>query len=186
MKLIFEKRVLDLIEGSVDIHIHSAPDVAPRILNAMDIARHAQEMGMKAIVLKNHFVETAAQAKLVSDETGFSAYGGISLNFTVGGVNPYAVDNALNLGAKIVWLPTFHSKIFVDWFKQNINDLAHFAEENRDIRDMEGIDVLSNGAPKEELYKIFALIAKKDAILATGHISFKETKALFPRRLRAG
>lgn len=186
MKLIFEKEVLDLMKGSIDIHIHSAPDVAPRILNVMDLARHAQENGMKAIVLKNHFVETAAQARIVTDETGFPTFGGISLNLTVGGLNPYAVENALQLGAKIVWLPTFHSKLFVDWFKQNMKDLAHFASENRDLLDKEGIYVLKNDSPKEELYPIFDLIAKKDAILATGHVTVKEAKIVVLEAAKKG
>jgi hypothetical protein len=80
MRLRFEKRVLDLLEGAIDIHIHSAPDVYPRILNDIDLALQAKEMGMRAILIKNHFTETAARAQLASDATDFPVFGGIALN----------------------------------------------------------------------------------------------------------
>ncbi|HEX9016024.1 MAG TPA: DUF6282 family protein, partial [Chloroflexota bacterium] len=62
MKLRFEPKVLGLLEGAVDLHIHSAPDVYPRILNDVELARSAREMGMRAIVVKNHFTDTAGRA----------------------------------------------------------------------------------------------------------------------------
>jgi hypothetical protein len=52
MRLRFEKRVLDLLEGAIDIHIHSAPDVYPRILNDIELALQAKDMGMRAILIK--------------------------------------------------------------------------------------------------------------------------------------
>lgn len=66
----------------------------------------AKEMGMKAIVVKNHFFPTAARAQLATSVADFPVYGGIALNLTVGGLNPHAVDFALKMEAKIVWLPT--------------------------------------------------------------------------------
>ena len=187
MRVNFEKRVLDLLDGAIDIHIHSGPDVAPRILMVTELARHAQENGLRAIVLKNHFVETAAQAQIVTYETGFSAFGGISLNYTVGGLNPYAVDNALKLGAKIVWMPTFHSRFFIDWFNKKFSSLAHFAAENKDISEMGGLYTLNDDDTlKEEVYSILDLIAKNDAILSTGHIGQNEAKVLIPEAVKRG
>ncbi len=187
MKVNFEPAVLDIMDGAIDIHIHSGPDIAPRILIVTELARHAQENGLRAIVLKNHFVETAAQAQIVTYETGFPAFGGISLNHTVGGLNHYAVENALKLGAKVVWMPTFHSKIFIDWFKQECGSLAHFATENRDLNEMEGIYLLNDDdSLKEEMYPILDLIAKNDAILATGHIGQKEAEVLVPAAVKRG
>jgi hypothetical protein len=187
MKLAFEKPVLELMNGAIDIHIHSAPDVAPRILNVTELARHAQEMGMKAIVLKNHFVETAAQAQITNYETNFPTFGGICLNYTVGGLNRYAVENALALGAKIVWLPTFHSKYFIDWFKENMGALAHFSKENNDLTEKSGLYILGpDGGLKEEMIPIFDLIAKYNAVLATGHVSVKEAKVAVREAVKRG
>ena len=181
MRLRFEKKVLDLMDGSVDIHIHSAPDVYPRILNVIELARHAKEMGMKAILVKNHFALTAGQAKIASDETDFPVFGGIALNLPVGGLNIHAVDVALKLGAKMVWLPTLHSQKFV----QHKNHVAQLAGGIR--TDVKGIYLLNNdGNLKEELYPIFDLIAEKDAILATGHISVEEAKVAVGEAAKRG
>lgn len=171
MKLRFEKRVLDLLEGAVDMHIHSAPDVYPRILNDVDLARQAKEMGMRAIVIKNHFTPTADRAQIASAEADFPVCGGIALNHPVGGLNYWAVDVALKLGAKIVWLPTLHSQIFI----QKKDHLTHLAGELAE--GLQGLYLLKeDGCLREELYPIFDLIAKKDVILATGHISIEEAK----------
>ena len=62
MKFRFEKNVLALLEGSIDIHIHSAPDVYPRLLNDVELALSAKENGMRAILVKNHYFETAGRA----------------------------------------------------------------------------------------------------------------------------
>jgi hypothetical protein len=34
------------LEGSIDIHIHSAPDVYPRLLNDVELALSAKENGI--------------------------------------------------------------------------------------------------------------------------------------------
>ena len=78
MKLRFEKRVMDLLEGSIDMHIHSAPDVYPRILNDVELAVQAKEMGMRAIVIKNHFLITADRAQVATDAAEFPGFGGIA------------------------------------------------------------------------------------------------------------
>jgi len=181
MKLRFEKRVLDLLEGAIDIHIHSAPDIYPRILNVMDLARHAKENGMRAILVKNHFTMTTGLAKIASDETDFPVFGGIALNHPVGGLNIHAVDIALKLGTKMVWLPTLHSQKFV----QHKSHVAHLAGGIRD--DVQGINLLNkDGSLKEELYPIFDLMAESDAILGTGHVSVEEAKVAVREAAKRG
>ena len=181
MRLGFEKKVMDLLEGSIDIHIHSAPDIYPRILNVMDLARHAKENGMRAILVKNHFAMTAGLAKIASDETDFPVFGGIALNLPVGGLNIHAVDIALQLGTKIVWLPTLHSRKFVE----HKSHVAHLAGGIR--ADVQGIYLLNDdGSLKEELYPIFDLIAERDAILGTGHVSVEEAKVAVREAAKRG
>jgi len=181
MKLRFEKQVMDLLEGAIDMHIHAAPDVYPRILNDVELAIQAKEMGMRAIVIKNHFVITADRAQIASAVADFPVFGGIALNLQVGGLNQHAVDTALKLGAKIVWLPTLHSQKFV----QNKSHVANLAGELGD--DLKGITILDEkGSLKEELYSIFKLIAEKGAILATGHVTMKEAKIAVREAARTG
>jgi hypothetical protein len=181
MRLRFEKQVMDLLEGAIDIHIHSAPDVYTRVLNDIDLARQAKEARMGAILIKNHFTITADRAQIASDETDFPVFGGIALNLTVGGLNFHAVDNALKLGAKIVWLPTLHAGAFLE----RKSHLAHLAGELKGA--IHGIGVLNNDhSLKEELYPIFDRIAQADATLATGHIGIKEAKVAVREAAKRG
>ena len=173
MKLRFQKKTMDLLKGAIDIHIHSAPDVYPRILNDIELALQAKELGMQAILVKNHFTETAGRARLASDAADFPVFGGIALNLSVGGLNPHAVRTALKLGAKTVWLPTLHSRQFV----ADKSHVANLAGEIGD--DIEGLYVLNDDdSLKEELYSIFDLIIEHDSSLATGHVTMKESKVV--------
>ena len=53
-----------LLEGAIDTHVHSAPDVIERKLDDLQVARQARERGMAAVVLKNHFLPTPLRARL--------------------------------------------------------------------------------------------------------------------------
>jgi Family of unknown function (DUF6282) len=81
------------VSGAIDMHAHADPDGVPRKIDAVDLARLAKERGMRAIVLKNHYEPTASLAYIVrKDVPGIEVFGGISLDLTVGGVNPAAVE----------------------------------------------------------------------------------------------
>jgi hypothetical protein len=171
MKFRFDDTVTGLLEGSIDFHIHSAPDVYPRLLNDVELALSAKENGMRGILIKNHYFETASRARMASDIAEFNVFGGIVLNLTNGGLNKHAVRMALKLGAKQVWMPTVHAQYFV----QNKSHVANLATEIGS--DVEGIYLLNeDGSLKEELYPIFDLIVEFDAILATGHVTKEEAK----------
>jgi len=62
---------------------------------------------LKGFVLKSHYIPTAERAKVVGRAVpGIEAYGAITLNHSVGGFNPVALEIAGRSGAKIVWMPT--------------------------------------------------------------------------------
>ena len=120
--------------------------------------------GARAIVIKNHYMPTAARAAMVNrlkeEKYGavpFDMYGGIALNQSVGGLNPYAVEYTLKMGGKIVWLPTFDSE-----FTMKRKGKAG------------GVICVRNGKAVDEMKPIFQLIKDHDAALATGHISPEE------------
>ncbi|MDF1592136.1 MAG: DUF6282 family protein [Desulfobacterales bacterium] len=171
MKFRFENNVTTLLEGAIDFHIHSAPDVYPRLLNDVELALSAKENGMRAILVKNHYFETASRAQIASEVADFKVFGGIALNLTNGGINKHAVKMALKLGAKQVWLPTVHAQYFV----QNKSHVANLATEIGS--DVQGIYLLNkDGSLREDLFPIFDLIAEYDAILGTGHVTMEEAK----------
>jgi len=181
MKFRFEDNVTALLEGSIDIHIHSAPDVYPRILNDVELALSAKENGMRGLLVKNHYVQTASQAQIASEIADFNVFGGMALNLSNGGLNKHAVDIALKLGAKQIWLPTVHAQYFV----QNKSHVANLATQIGE--DIEGVYLLNeDGTLKEELYPIFDLIAKFDAILGTGHVTAQEAKVAVREAAKRG
>ena len=69
------------LSGSIDIHVHSAPDNVPRSIDGLDVAKLARTRGMRGIVLKNHYEPTASLAVLARKEApGLEVFGGIDLN----------------------------------------------------------------------------------------------------------
>lgn len=103
------------LEGVIDTHIHTAPDVKPRALNDIEAAYEAKHEKMRAIVIKSHVEPTAGRAKIAEKISGFKVIGGVCLNSSVGGLNPDAVKTTAELGGKIVWFPTISAP------KTNIN-----------------------------------------------------------------
>src|SRR5260370_11265285 len=94
-------RLPDYLEGAVDLHVHSAPDVDRRRFNDLELARSAKDAGMGAVLIKSHQNSTVERAWLVSQcVPGIRVYGGLVLNETVGGLNLAAVRLALQLGAR--------------------------------------------------------------------------------------
>src|SRR6202142_1229442 len=100
--------------GAIDMHAHSDPDGTARKIDAIDLAKLAKSRGMRAIVLKNHYEPTASLAYIVRKEVpGIEVFGGISLDLTVGGMNPSAVEHmAATTGGygRFVWISTFDSE----------------------------------------------------------------------------
>src|SRR5256885_13833012 len=104
------------VAGAVDLHCHPYPDLFPRLADDFDIVRAARDAGRKAILLKCHHENTVSRAYLVQRVIpGIRVFGGIVLNYYVGGINPAAVEASLRLGGKEVWMPTvdagYHAEI---------------------------------------------------------------------------
>ena len=100
---------------------------------------------------------------------GIRVLGGICCDREVGGVNPWAVESALRLGAKVVWLPTLHSQQDVD------NGVAAQLGLPTDA----GLRVIDDdGALLPETREVIALVGEHDAVLATGHVSWDEHLAV--------
>jgi hypothetical protein len=174
-------RAKELIEGSIDFHIHTGPDVFPRLVNDIEAATQAKAAKMKAILLKNHVTGTGDRAEIASRVVDFPVFGGIALNLPVGGVNPQAVEMALRMGAKEVWMPTIHAEHYL----KAVDNVPMFAKLLKS--GIKGINLLQpDGSLKNEVREVLALIAQYDGILATGHISIQEAMALVPEAKKMG
>lgn len=114
-----------ILNGFIDTHIHTSPDLKPRLLDDYEAALQAKENDMRAIVLKSHAESTAGRAYIAHRLTGMPVFGGVTLNLSVGGLNPEAVRSAALMGAKIVWMPTIHH--------QEVNIKSDILEDVLDI-----------------------------------------------------
>lgn len=117
------------LQGFIDTHIHTAPDIKPRILNDMEAARDAKREKMRAIVLKSHIEPTAGRAEIARSSSDFKVIGGVCLNSSMGGLNPEAVKTTAELGGKVVWFPTVSAPYIKINFKDTEDILNIISEE---------------------------------------------------------
>lgn len=173
------------IQGAYDLQVHVAPDIIARRIDDLGLAKEFLERGLKGFVLKSHYTSTAERAKVVTAAVpGIAAYGAVTLNHSVGGLNPVAVDIAGRSGAKIVWFPTVDAENETAGLPTGGHQkLPFWAEIQREIAAM-GISpprmtVLDDrGAGiSQPARACIELIAKHDMILATGHLGRHE---IFP------
>ena len=162
------------LEGAIDLHAHAAPDGTPRKVDVLDLASAAKAAGMRAIVIKNHYEPTASLAYVVRKAVpGIDVFGGISLDLTVGGVNPAAVEWMTKVEGgygKVVWLPTFDSEAQVKFS----GDQRPFAPVTRD------------GKVLPEVLAVIALAAQHDLLLETGHSAPQESLLIVAEAKRRG
>src|SRR5271169_5995693 len=173
------------IEGGYDLQVHVAPDVIERRIDDIDLAHEFLKRGLKGFVLKSHYFPTAERAKVVTKAVpGIQAFGAITLNHSVGGLNPVAVELSGRSGAKIVWMPT------VDAANETAGrvdgpstKLPFWAKIQRELA-AQGISpppltvVDANGKITEIARRCIELIARHNMILATGHLGRVEIFAL--------
>ncbi|MGE5541563.1 MAG: DUF6282 family protein [Bacillota bacterium] len=170
-------RAEQYLRGAVDMHIHCNPDTKERLMDGYQVARQARDAGMKAIVLKDHHTVSSDRARMITAVVdGIEVYGGITLNSSVGGLNPSAVESAIKLGAKVVWLPT-------------VNAASNMKSKSKPYSN--GISVFKGGldSPGEvrpEVAEICKLVADAGIILATGHISSVEVMAVLDVARKTG
>src|SRR3954471_10277724 len=162
------------IENAIDLHCHFRPDHlgGNAIENGVDCrtgtspiesAKRAIETGQAGAVLKSHsFASTALVSALNELFPELKLFAGICTDYITGGLNIDAVDAALKMGAKIVWLPTLHSTNDIN----GGNITGHPGP---------GVAVIDDaGKPVDAVYQIVELVQEHDAILATGHTSAEE------------
>jgi hypothetical protein len=174
-----ESNIGRLLKGSIDMHVHFGPD--PNLVrrqNAVETAIAAREMGIGGIVLKSHPYPTAALATVVSQLVpGILVFGGVCLEYECGGVNPYAVEAAAKLGAKVVWMPVFSA-----------------ANSRSMVRRVLGLSLKGNGISilgdndevTPNVVDVLTVVRDYDMVVATGHISSREILALVNKAKQLG
>jgi hypothetical protein len=207
-------RARELVADGYDLHVHVAPDVMRRSVDDVTLARRFHDEGLAGFVLKSHYNPTAERAEAVrkaaaaraaagrtsgtattagrtsgatrtAGRTSADVLGAITLNGSVGGMNPVAVEIAARSGARVVWFPT------VDASNQRKSRAKAtpgatpppWAAVQDDLKahgiEAPAVEVLDeNGNLRPETRAVLELIARHDLVLATGHLSAEEIMAV--------
>ena len=175
-----------LLEGAVDTHVHTAPDLVPRKLDDLEAARQAREVGMAAIVLKNHFFSTALRASVAESQVpGIRVIGSIVLNQTAGGVNPWAVEAAARAGAQLVWMPTSHAENQLR-FESQPGSRRHPAAMALPGRNTAVQVFQEDGRTTADTDAVLEIVRDRGMVLASGHLSPDEVDRLCERAAQIG
>jgi hypothetical protein len=172
--------IKDCLNGAIDLHVHTLPDVMPRIIDDIKMAKIVKDMGMGGFVIKSHYLPTAERAEIVTSIIdNVKVIGGIVLNSSVGGINPTAVEISARSNARIVWMPTADSENEFSRWRNPEENAPYWAQIRQELR-AKGLSTnpisiwQREGKLKEEVYKVLDIIAEYDLVLATGHLSPEE------------
>jgi hypothetical protein len=177
---------LELLRGAIDMHAHTAPALFKRHIDDAALAEFAISYGMRGFVLKDHDASTTGRAYYVNRmHPEVESFGAVVLNRSVGGLSPYVAEAAIHYGAKVVWMPSNHSKYHAEFF--DMPDYPQFGRPKKQLPG-EGVTVFEEDGVtlSQEARTICEVIAENDVALATGHLSLPEIRALLDAATQAG
>src|SRR5690625_7994996 len=97
------------LKGAIDLHLHTYPDLFPRLVDDIELAKFAAQSEMRAVVIKSHIESSVSRAYLSQQLVPeVQVFGGIVLNNYVGGINPADVETCLHIVGKFVRLDERH------------------------------------------------------------------------------
>lgn len=184
-----KNKLKEIIKQAIDIHLHIGPEIIPRRYTVETLM--VEEKGkLKGAVLKNHFYSTQPfiESKKIKKELMF--FGAVVLNNSVGGMNPETIYTSSLLSDKpiMVWFPTINAENFLqksefeiapEWVKRK-------GFTGRRSKDVKPVIVAKDNRLTKEGVLVLQAIKKCNAVLATGHISWKESAILVNQALREG
>jgi hypothetical protein len=184
-----------LVRGAYDLHVHVAPDVMRRRITDLQLARRCWDVGLAGFVLKSHYVSTAERAAVVNEALGgeVRAIGALTLNAAVGGMNPLAVEIAAREGARILWMPTVdalnHRATRGDLPEGATPPMWLALQQDLEAQGIAVDPVLvldEAGRPLPATLEVLELAARHQLVVATGHLSVFETRAVADAAFEAG
>jgi len=170
------------MQGAIDFHVHAYPDVYVRCQDMVEILLDAKKYNMAAVVFKDHHTMTCDRCyfvnKIVPD---VKCIGSICLNYSVGGLNPSAVEAAAKMNAKVVWMPGIDSAWTI--YQVHVEKKAKWLKPFVRIKDpKKGLCIFKEGLEGSEVLPevkdILSIIREYDLVLDILHISPKERRVL--------
>ena len=182
-----DAEVSALLVGAIDLHCHSGPAAMPRILDHHEALMDCADARFSALLYKDHFYLGVSHAMILEKlfpETGVKLYSGIALNNASGGINPHAVNHAINIGAKIVWMPTLSAANHLAAASGDAKSFPKTAKKMLDPIPLSALD--ANGKLSDATKQVLDLIAAGDIILAGGHLPASELHLVFAEAKKRG
>ncbi|MBP9717039.1 MAG: hypothetical protein KBD51_03815 [Candidatus Levybacteria bacterium] len=181
-------KIKKIIKQAIDIHYHVGPEIVPRKFNAPELI-NSEKGKIGGLVLKNHFFPTSPFIKETNPK-GIKLFGGLALNNFVGGLNPETIISLREFDKNpiIVWFPTINSKNFL---KKSKFEIAPEWVNDQEFNGRLSINVKPVTVFKDNkltINTIFFLRLMRDLnlTLATGHLSWQESKILSTQFLNLG
>jgi len=163
-------RVNKLMEGAIDTHVHFGPDpLLARIGDTVDLALAACQAEMGGVCFGEPYQIPSGPLALLAEKVvnqwaeehgkeKIRCFGGVALNYGVGGLNPGAVVTSARIGAKVVWPPTV--------------DSSHFRKLTGVGGGIDLLDENDNVVPA--MKEILSLIAEGDLVLNLSCLGVKD------------
>lgn len=177
-----------LLQGAVDLHCHSGPSVMPRYFDHYEAMQEASEAGVRALLIKDHYYSATPVTELLNKHFSHlkvTLLSGVPLNNQTGGLNLYAVEHGIALGARLVWMPTFTSRNHIAHHKADAN--FQFPKSKKAMLAPQPLTVLDEaGKLLPEVLPILDIVAEHDVVLSSGHLHISEIWPLFEEAQRRG
>ena len=183
----------ELIRGAFDLHVHGQPDVSRALRNRgpdLAVTRLARDYGLSGWVLKSHLwptMDRAAALQEAFDPAEFAVLGSITLNPPTGGVDPAVVELAADHGAKVIFLPTWGAAADVargGYIPMLLGRSAPHFERFQRAHPISVVD--GDGRLTGAMTDVMDACADLGLLLATGHVSLEETRAIAQRAAERG
>lgn len=184
-----KNKLKEIIKQTIDIHVHIGPEIIPRKYTVEKLLK--EEAGkIGGFVLKNHFYATSPFIAEVKNNKNLKIFGSVALNNSVGGLNSEAIYGASIISEKpiMVWLPTINAENFLSQCKYEIAPewVQKKNFQARYSKNIKAVKVTKNDKATKELVGVLKMIKKCMAILATGHIGWKESEIIIKEALKIG
>ena len=166
-----------LLEGAFDLHVHTAPDVVPRVTDIVQLSKTAVDKKMGGLLIKDHTTSTTGRVFVLNQVFRGSCrfFSSLALNSPVGFVNASAVESALRSGTDLIYFPTYAAKNHINKWGLGKPPTAFPVLD----KDREGYELFNlSGHLKNEVTGILEMMARYDVALGTGHISPVESLSL--------
>jgi hypothetical protein len=181
----------EMLVGASDLHVHVDLEFSRqkfrKALPEWEWLHRAEQAGMRAVLLKSHLWPSVTTATALEQlyRGGVHVATSITLNPMVGGVDPWAVEAAADMGATAVFMPTWGSasdRAHGGFHKRLAESFEHFDPARLSVTSIVGDD----GALVGPAHEVLRLAHERGMLLSTGHIGWRESLALAQEADRLG